>query len=442
MNQKTILILAVVIIIGAGITGLSLAPGAPGLQPQQEILSGTQYIQLQFSRSMDADSVREALEFNPSLEVHLEWNSAGDLLTITPQDPWPAGSTVVLTLNKGVRSRLRLPNLEEHTWELEISPFLLSYLWPADGSSNLYLLNPETGESQQLTTETEGVLDYSPLPDGLGIIFSVPKPTGGSQIKILDRGTGNIELVLDCQEAFCRSPQVDPDGNWIAYEIYPLTANANPTIQLYNLNSKEILKVEPNESWLENPLWSSTGWLSYYDRSALEFRLWKQEDDQKLTIPNETGGSGSWSRDGKNFIATEIYNLTNTLAPRHLLEFNLETEHINDLTGSGFFEDLNPVYSPHRNDLIFARKSLVPEQWTPGRQIWILEALDREPKQLTFAEDYNHTSFAWHPDGSDIAYVRYNQTSPSEFPELWLISRDGSKNYRLVINGFSPNWIR
>jgi WD40 repeat protein len=288
MNWKTILIVVIVIIMGAGITGLSLAPGAPELQPQNETLSGIQFIQLQFSRPMDADSVREALQFNPSLEVSLKWNPAGDLLTITPQDSWPAGSTVVLTLKNGVRSRLRLPILEEHSWELEISPFLLSYLWPADGSSNLYLLNPETGENQQLTTETEGVLDYSPLPDGLGMIFSVPKPTGGSQIKILDRGTGNITLVLDCQESFCRSPQIDPDGNWIAYETYPLTSNANPTIQLYNLNTEEIVELGSTKTWLENPLWSATGWLSYYDRSASEFVLWEPVDDQKLIVSNET----------------------------------------------------------------------------------------------------------------------------------------------------------
>jgi dipeptidyl aminopeptidase/acylaminoacyl peptidase len=442
MNWKTILIVAVLLIIGGGIAGLSLAPGAPELQPQNETLSGIQFIQLQFSRSMDADSVREALDFTPPQEVSLEWNPAGDLLTITPRDPWPAGSTVILTLKNGVRSRLRLPILEEYSWKLEISPFLLSYLWPADGSSNLYLLNPENGENQQLTTETEGVLDYSPLPDGLGIIFSVPKSNGGSQIKILDRGTGLTELVLDCQEALCRSPQVGPDGNWIAYETYPLTSNGNPKIQLFNLSSKEIVDLGTNNSWLENPLWSSTGWLSFYNHSALEFVLWKKGEDRKINLPNETGGPGSWSRIGTYFISTEIYNLTNTLAPRHLLEFNLESEQINDLTGPGFFEDLNPVYSPQRNDLIFARKSLVPDQWTPGRQIWILEDLDREPKQLTFAVDYNHTSFAWHPDGSEIAYVRSNQTSPSEVPELWMISRDGSDNYRLVINGFSPNWIR
>lgn len=442
MNWKTVLILGVIFIIGGGIAGVTLAPGSPELLLQNEILSGTQFVQLKFSRSMDSDSVADGLNFNPPQDVSLEWNPAGDLLTITPRNPWPAGSTVVLNLKSGVRSRLRLPILEEHSWEVEISTFLLSYLWPADGTSNLYFLNPETGESQQLTTEPEGVMDYNPLPDGLGMIFSIPKSAGGSQIKILDRDTGNIEVVLDCQESFCRSPQVGPDGNWIAYETYPLTSNGNPTIQLYNLNTEEIVELGSNKTWLENPLWSSIGWLSYYDRSGSEFILWELTDDQKLTIHNETGGTGSWSRAGEYFTATEIYNLTDTLAPRHLLEFELETEQIKDLTGAGFFEDLNPVYSPQRNDLIFARKSLVPEQWTPGRQIWILETLDREPKQLTFAADYNHSSFAWHPDGSEIAYVRYNQTSPSEVPELWMISRDGSDNYRLVINGFSPNWIR
>jgi len=60
---------------------------------------------------------------------------------------------------------------------------------------------------------------------------------------------------------------------------------------------------------------------------------------------------------------------------------------------------------------------------------------------LTDEVDYQHTSFAWHPDGNQIAYVRYNQAALSEPPEVWLISADGENPLRLIINGFAPGWI-
>ena len=64
-----------------------------------------------------------------------------------------------------------------------------------------------------------------------------------------------------------------------------------------------------------------------------------------------------------------------------------------------------------------------------------------DDQPLTDEVDFHHTSFAWHPDGDQLAFVRYNQAKLSDPPEIWLINRDGSNSLRLIINGFAPAWI-
>jgi Tol biopolymer transport system component len=70
-----------------------------------------------------------------------------------------------------------------------------------------------------------------------------------------------------------------------------------------------------------------------------------------------------------------------------------------------------------------------------------MDITDGQINQLTDEMDYHHTSFAWHPDGERLAFVRYNQAKLSEPPEIWMTNRDGTEKIRLIINGFSPSWI-
>ena len=62
------------------------------------------------------------------------------------------------------------------------------------------------------------------------------------------------------------------------------------------------------------------------------------------------------------------------------------------------------------------------------------------PRQLTDQPDYKYTAFSWHPNGRQVATMRFNTTLIIDPPELWLLGLDGEA-LRLVIGGFSPQWI-
>ena len=390
---------------------------------------------------MDSDSVESQISLEPYQPGEYIWNNDLNQLTFIPNKSWPASETISLQLRSGAYSRIRLPLLGKFNIEMTVSPILLTYLWPADETSNLYLVNPISGESQALTDEVNGVLDYSISPDGERIYYSSTSENGTSRIIILNRLTGNTEQVTSCSDGLCTTPRISPDGYLLAYEYIPNEPGMLPTVRVLDIEIMTQIDLGEDNQYLEKPLWSPSGWLSFYNQTGKGYHFWNPISGEKEFLPNETGGDGSWSPDGRYFVCSEILFLSDTLAPRHLQLYDLRENTILDLSRGSYPEDLNPSFAPTGLTLAFSHKSLDPTLWTPGRELWVLNILSGENTQLSDVIDYQHTSFAWHPDGKLLAYVRYNQAALSDPPEIWMINTSGGDSLRLIINGFQPGWV-
>lgn len=441
MNRKTIIVGIGLLLVCLLVTAWLLSPKIRGLPLGEGSLRGRQPVDIQFSQTMNPESVEGLFSLTPEIPGKITWNNDRDRLTFLPDETWPSGTSVVFTIQAGARSHLRLPLTRKVTWRAEISPYLLAYLWPADAASDLYALNTDSGESQLLISHPNNILDYEVNPDGMEVYFSAKSPEGDNVIYRFDRLTGIRSVLINCGADTCLSLSISPEGDNLLYEQIPAEQDDYPGIVLYSLEDGEFTAVGDPDHELENPLWSPTPWYSYYDRTTENYVLVDSSSEETTTLPNQTGGVGSWNPVGPAFLTTEIFNLSDTMAPRHLLKFSLPKETLVNLTGDNTLEDANPSVSPQGSFLAFGRKSLAPAQWTPGRQIWIREEDVGTSYQLTAAGDFNHTAFSWHPAETRLAYVRYNQAKLSDPPEIWLIDRDGSDNYRLVINGFAPQWI-
>jgi Tol biopolymer transport system component len=73
--------------------------------------------------------------------------------------------------------------------------------------------------------------------------------------------------------------------------------------------------------------------------------------------------------------------------------------------------------------------------------MWIIDTAGEVGHALTDDPLYNHYDFAWSPDGSQIAYARFNKDVLTEPPEIWIMNADGTGATRLITGGFSPQWI-
>jgi dipeptidyl aminopeptidase/acylaminoacyl peptidase len=330
-------------------------------------------------------------------------------------------------------------------WSFEVSPPLLAYLWPADDPRSVYALDPGNGETFIIIEESQGISDFHFDISGVNLFYSTRDEADNSVIRKFDRLIMQTNDVLSCENATCYYPQISPQLDYLAYERQPISGETPSGNQVWLLPLKDGAPFQVSEinHQAGGVFWSPTGKLTFYDRDTQSFVIYDPVGQESISIHNETGGTASWSADGRDLVISEVEfwgdgpmdfvsHLWRIRFPQ-LIEFNLSN--LRDI------EDFSPVYSQDGEWLAFGRKYLDEENWTPGRQLWLMQSDGSNPRPLTDAPDFSHADFVWHPEESYIAYVRHNQSMPTDPAEIWLINVDDSTASRLVINGHFLQWI-
>ncbi len=446
-----LLILSAVLIVI--LIGVRAAPRVVAHSPSTEggPVPAASPLRLTFSRTMLPDSVAARLSTFPPSAGAAVWE--GQTLIFTPAEPWPLGMTVTVRLEAGALSSLRLPMLGEHSWSFRVSLPQLLYLWPADGPADLYALETIEGEIQRLTRSPHGVLDYSLDPAGLSLYYSAVNSQGGADLYRLDRLTGASELLLPCPEDQCRQVRSSPQGDRLAFVRAPLVpepGSAMASVEVLALDSGSGTEprtlgelAEPTDALA----WSALGLLLYHDAGESAYVAVDPASGERFEFPNQTGEPGAWAPDGRGFVAPELLALpgveTSTgepVTPSHLMRYEIDSPSAQDLSQLLFIEDTSPAFSPDGSRLAFARKYLDAERWSLGRQLWVMDPAGGGGRGLTNDPGFNHTSFAWSPDGDRIVFLRFDLTALTRPPEIWQINADGANPLRLVIGGYAPQW--
>lgn len=475
MNRRVILVLVILVLIpAAGIIYLLGTPRLDTVSPAADDANvpSAADLSLVFSRNMQPASVTNRLTIDPPIPGSFSWD--GKTLIFKPDKIWPSGEKITVSLASGARAAglFSLPIRENASWSFTIGQPRLAYLYPADQASNIYILNLRDDAKQRLTDSPGGVLEFDISPDGKTIYYSVRNAENGSSIYKLEHldtveeaGKGQASLpkpalVLDCQQDFCRAPQISPQGDYLAYERTDILGSGNPTyprVWLLPMGNSGETDARPGEPVLAGeqkdqtmqPAWSSKGILTFYDSTLNAFVMLDPHNGEKTSFHNETGAPGSWDPQGKVYVAPEIsFSTTGNpeqtgltpIANSHLIQFDPAKNSSQDLSKDENLEDTSPAFSPDGKLLAFARKYLDTKSWTPGRQVWLMRPDGSDAHPLTNEPLYNHYEFAWSPTGNQLAYVRFNQTVPTESPELWVIDPVSTRSTRLVVGGYSPHW--
>ncbi len=458
---KTRIVFGVIIVILIAAAGSTLfawnaKPTIVEIYPQTGVVNvpATSPIRLVFSRAMDEAAVSARIKIEPSVEGSFSWDK--NTLTFTPTQPWPGGQAIHLQLEAGARASnwLSFP-MGKGDWSFTTSGEALAYLWPSDGKADIFTLDPLTGEIRQFTFGM-GVLDYSASRDGMMLYFSASNFQGGADLYRIDRTQPEVaadnpyqaEELLNCGTAQCRSPVISFDNSYLAYEYVLPTAGGDSglaQIWLMNMASSEAAAIGEISHETVQPSWSATGLLAYYDRTSSGYEVVNPTTLEKLSIPNQTGQPGVWSPSGEFYLAPEMSYLQSAggteSGTSHLIRYSIPSTAIVDISGDVKVEDVGAGYSPDGSWIAFTRKFLDAQNWSIGRQIWIMNADGTDPHAITQEADYNHYDLAWSRDGRMIAYVRFNQAKLSDPPELWMVNTDGSNPLQLVIGGYAPVWI-
>ncbi len=414
--------------------------------PNTNDASGSAAIRLRFSRLMDEASVSERLEINPSRLGKIAWENGS--LVFTPDQPWKGGETVHVRLAKGASTR-HFPKLRIATdaeWTFQVRNPVLLYLYPPTTPASLYIINPNSKDITPLYADKEEVLDYSLTPDGKGIIFSI-RQGNTSTLYRLDPENGQAVLIRRFENGLVRSAQLSPSAEYYAYEFIDFSeSTVKAHVWLLPNDGKpdaHAVRLPDAGGSAQQPAWSSQNILAYYDAAAQLYRFYDPARGTEIaSVTCQTGEKGAWAGNGQSYLFPEILPDESTNMPAsHLLRFHLSSGELEYLTQKKNAEDTSPAFSPDNHWLVFARKFLDPLQWTPGRQIWMMNLDTGETYPLLQEAQYHHYSFAWSPDSAQMAYLRFNQMSPTEPPELWVINADGTQPRQLVIGGYAPQWL-
>ncbi len=413
----------------------------------------TSVVRLEFSRKMAEQSVLTRLKIAPSIPGNFNWE--GNSLVFTPEQIWPAGEAITITLEAGGRSSswLSFP-MGSQTWSFKVGEVMLAYLWPADQPADIYALTPSTGKITRYTKDM-GVLDFSASRDGLWLYFSASNAEGGADIFKIDRTKVGSEgesyqpqIVLECKSSQCRNPVISADQQYLAYEYLqpdPTGGSGPAQIWVLNLATKEASAVGPEVHETIQPGWSSKGMLAYYDVTAGGYEFISLGSQEKSFVSNQTGQPGDWNPQGEVYLAPEVsYYQAPENTERgisNLFAYTLPSGTSVDLSKQMVVEDAEGVYSPDGRQIVFARKFLDATRWSLGRQLWMMNADGSNAHPITDEADYNHYDITWSRDGNRLAYVRFDESRVFNPPELWMINVDGSDPIQLVIGGYGPIWI-
>jgi len=463
MSPKQIRIVAIVVVLllGGWLAYWLLNPHVVEFSPPNGVVEQGRdsAIEITFSHTMQADTVLKRLSISPLVKGSYTWEGA--TLRYQPEEDWPAGSKVRITLVSGALTKLGIPLGKAYAWSFTVRPTRLAYLYPAKGSADLYLLDPESGEQRQLT-QSGGLLDFDHLPGQDLIIFSAANQTEGSDIYQVFIDSGETTQLLDCGHDACSMVRISPDGSWLAYERSGPSGVA--AVWLLDLESGEQQQISPTGEEVRLPQWSPQGLLSYYDSDDESYHITDLKTGQTVTLDNQSGEYGTWSPNGQRFVVQQLTPYTFELpvdlidkpfqtpepeegyepvevASGNIVAFNYAARTTVNLSGEMNVEDAGPVFSPDGRWLAFARRVLEQSASTLGRQLWLMRQDGSQQHALTDSPNHKYSAFAWHPEGQQLAMVRVDSTRPADPPELWLIDIRNNQQIRLVIGGYAPLWI-
>ncbi len=450
------------LVVGLGLAVFLAIPRLNSVSPADtaQSVSSRAPLRLSFTRAMDHAAVEAALTLTPALPGRFDWNA--NTLVFTPAQPWPLGGTVTVSLAGG-RSQRGLPLLGGRTWSFTVGQRRLAYLAGAPNANLWVLPIDEGGAAQQVTTEPVGIYDYGVSPDGLNMAYAARREDGGADLRVVDLAAAQTRDLLLCPSESCLSPSYSPNGRWLAYQRHSLAPGLaagelilGPSqIYVHSLTDPAAADQPIGDQGGRFPRWGPDSRLSYLDTTRAAIAVHDLAGGAVTYVPNASGEIGTWTPDASAIVFAEL------IFPEHVHDPNeTEAEHeaatdnfystlvrvvvatneSANLSGQNLVDDGSPMFAPSGAWLAFGRKTLVDEQWTPGRQLWLMRPDGSEAYALTDDPLYNHSAFRWSPDSKTLAYMRFNVADPSLPSEIWTVDMSDSQPTRLV-EGYLPEWL-
>ena len=327
--------------------------------------------------------------------------------------------------------------------------------------ANIWLIDPETGEEEQISFAPIGVRSFDVSADGAYIAYSARDFESNTvDIYRLDIDSGDLIRLTSCLEesSICDYPVWRADGMSIAYERSGMDGR-DTRIWLLDLTQSPArnapLLSDPTIGG-SNVVWSDDGrYIGFYanledGQGILTYRL---PDNPALEgelsfVPSGQGLVGEFAPDGSAMIFPEVE--VNGPLVRSFLQIvfldraSLQFQILTPSEADAF--DRADDWHPEDDMLAITRRYLSGDNVTSGFQVYVMDMNSYEISPLIFDPEYDHGRTHWRPDGGMLLVQRTPVSTSSsgqsaERSELWLYDMNDDTLTQLTERAYLPQWV-
>jgi TolB protein len=124
-----------------------------------------------------------------------------------------------------------------------------------------------------------------------------------------------------------------------------------------------------------------------------------------------------------------------------LVRLDIESDEMTNLSGEAQVIDTSPAWSPDGSWIAFTRFEIGSPRASEGYQLWMMRPNGSQAHALTTDHDIQGTWLAWSPDGRYLLFQHQPLADPQIGPSVWVLEVETQSLWEAAAPGRWPSWL-